>query len=70
MGEKVVAVVQLELGVDASGALASEIIQFARSGLSGVKTPRQVDFVEQLPRHETGKLYKRLIRDQYWEGHQ
>jgi long-chain acyl-CoA synthetase len=22
--------------------------------------------MEQLPRHDTGKLYKRLLRDQYW----
>ena len=28
--------------------------------------PRQFDFVEELPRHATGKLYKRLLRDRYW----
>lgn len=67
MGEQVVAVVQLEKGVEGTPELAEEIVKFARSGLSGVKTPRQVDFVEQLPRHDTGKLYKRLIRDQYWK---
>lgn len=67
MGEKVVAVVQLEEGIDGSDELAEEITRFARSGLSGVKTPRQVDFVESLPRHDTGKLYKRLIREQYWK---
>lgn len=69
MGEKVVAVVQLEKGVIASEILEKDIISFARSGLSGVKTPRQVDFVDQLPRHDTGKLYKRLIRDEYWKSH-
>ena len=31
--------------------------------------PRSVDFMEELPRHPTGKLYKRLLRDKYWEGH-
>jgi long-chain acyl-CoA synthetase len=31
-----------------------------------VKSPRQLDFMEELPRHATGKLYKRLIRDAYW----
>ncbi len=31
-----------------------------------MKTPRQIDFMEELPRHQTGKLYKRLVRDSYW----
>jgi long-chain acyl-CoA synthetase len=31
-----------------------------------VKTPRRIDFMQELPRHQTGKLYKRLIRDAYW----
>jgi long-chain acyl-CoA synthetase len=28
-----------------------------------------VDFEAELPRHPTGKLYKRLLRDRYWQGH-
>ena len=39
----------------------------ARAVLKGVKIPRRIDFMEALPRHDTGKLYKRLLRDQYWE---
>ena len=39
---------------------------FARANLSHVKTPRRIDFMDELPRHPTGKLYKRLIRDAYW----
>ena len=35
-----------------------------------VKCPRSVDFAEELPRHPTGKLYKRLLRDKYWAGRQ
>jgi long-chain acyl-CoA synthetase len=31
-----------------------------------VKSPRVIDFMHELPRHQTGKLYKRLIRDAYW----
>ena len=27
---------------------------------------RRIDFREELPRHDTGKLYKRLLRDEYW----
>lgn len=29
--------------------------------------PRSIDFEAELPRHETGKLYKRLLRDRYWQ---
>jgi long-chain acyl-CoA synthetase len=32
-----------------------------------VKCPRSVDFVAELPRQENGKLYKRKLRDTYWE---
>ena len=66
MGEKVVAVVQ-PLDWSAAGeALAEELKAYLRPSLSGVKMPRQIDFREELPRHATGKLYKRLLRDEYW----
>jgi len=66
MGEQVVAVVQPADMAEAGDALAAELIAFCRASLSGVKTPRRIDFVATLPRHDTGKLYKRLIRDAYW----
>jgi len=66
MGEKVVAIIQPMTWSDAGDALADELTSFIRENLSHVKTPRQVDFMEQLPRLDTGKLYKRLIRDKYW----
>ena len=66
MGEQVVAVVQPADMAQAGDALAAELIAFCRASLSGVKTPRRIDFAEQLPRHDTGKLYKRLLRDAYW----
>jgi long-chain acyl-CoA synthetase len=66
MGEKVVAVVQPVDASLAGPALAQELIQFARSRLSHVKVPRQIDFTQELPRHPNGKLYKRLLRDAYW----
>lgn len=66
MGEKVVAVIQpMNLGDD-QVALAEELMTFARANLSHVKSPRRIDFMAELPRHPTGKLYKRLIRDAYW----
>ncbi len=65
-GEEVKAVVQPMDWADAGPDLEAELIAFARAHLSHVKCPRSVDFMEELPRHPTGKLYKRLIRDQYW----
>jgi len=55
-------------GVSPSPELEKELIQFCRDSLADVKCPRSVDFVDELPRHPTGKLYKRLLRDKYWEG--
>ncbi|MEA3019221.1 MAG: long-chain acyl-CoA synthetase [Actinomycetota bacterium] len=69
-GEEVKAVVQPVNMADAGPELERELIAFCRSQLADVKCPRSVDFVEELPRHPTGKLYKRLLRDKYWEGRQ
>ena len=66
MGEEVVAVVQPADWSEAGDDLAAEISAFARANLSHVKAPRRIDFMRELPRHPTGKLYKRLIRDAYW----
>lgn len=67
MGERVVAVVQPANWDDANDDFAAELQAWARTALSGIKVPRQYDFMVELPRHDTGKLYKRLIRDKYWE---
>ena len=66
MGEKVVAVIQPVNWAEAGDDLAAELTEFCRAHLSGVKRPRRIDFMEQLPRHDTGKIYKRLIRDGFW----
>jgi long-chain acyl-CoA synthetase len=68
MGEKVVAVVQPLDWAAAGPDFAHELDDFARRHLSGIKIPRQIDFMRELPRHPTGKLYKRLVRDEYWAG--
>ncbi|MGB6085545.1 AMP-binding protein [Parvibaculum sp.] len=65
-GEEVKAVVQPVNWADAGPALEAELLEFCRSQLSAIKCPRSIDFEEELPRHPTGKLYKRLIRDRYW----
>ncbi|GAA0477919.1 acyl-CoA synthetase [Parasphingorhabdus litoris] len=66
MGEKVVAVIQPMDMADANDDFAQELEVYLRQSLSGVKVPRQIDFRAELPRVPTGKLYKRLLRDEYW----
>ncbi|HEY3889419.1 MAG TPA: acyl-CoA synthetase [Caulobacteraceae bacterium] len=66
MGEQVVAVVQPADWNEAGDDLAAELNAFVRANLSHVKAPRRIDFMRELPRHQTGKLYKRLVRDAYW----
>jgi long-chain acyl-CoA synthetase len=69
MGEEVKAVVQPANGQAPGPDLERELIRFCRQHLAHFKCPRSVDFVDELPRLPTGKLYKRLLRDRYWEGH-
>jgi long-chain acyl-CoA synthetase len=69
-GEEVKAVVQPRDMAAAGPALAETLIAYCRQHLSAVKCPRSVDFEAELPRHPTGKLYKRLLRDRYWVGRQ
>lgn len=65
MGERVVAVVQPMDMAEAGPALAQELSDYLAPQLSRVKMPRQIDFRAELPRELTGKLYKRLLRDEY-----
>jgi acyl-CoA synthetase (AMP-forming)/AMP-acid ligase II len=68
-GEEVKAVVQpvsMPADAEAAGVLERELIRFCREHLADVKCPRSIDFRVELPRHPTGKLYKRLLKDEYW----
>ena len=51
---------------DAGPDLEAELIAFCKENMSSIKSPRTIDFEEELPRHPTGKLYKRLLKDKYW----
>ena len=62
------AVVETSEGVSPSSALAEEILAFCRERLAGFKCPKTIDFTEALPRDPNGKLYKRKLRDPYWQG--
>ena len=65
MGEQVKAVIQLIDHADEGPDMAAELIAYCRDHLSSIKCPKSIDFIEALPRHATGKLYKRLLKDQY-----
>src|SRR5262245_55902462 len=67
-GEEVKPVVQPRDMADAGPAFAEELMAYCRQQLSAIKCPRSIDFEAELPRHPTGKLYKRLLRDRYWQG--
>ena len=65
-GEAVKAIVQPLDGIVPDEDLAEELMAFCVANLSKLKCPKSIDFDPELPRHPTGKLYKRLIRDRYW----
>jgi long-chain acyl-CoA synthetase len=69
LGEEVKAVVQPMPGVVADAAFAQALIAFCAEHLAHMKCPRSIDFTDALPRLPTGKLYKKALRDRYWQGH-
>jgi acyl-CoA synthetase (AMP-forming)/AMP-acid ligase II len=66
-GEEVKAVVQPAHWAEAGPQLEAALIEWCRERLADVKCPRSVEFMAQLPRAETGKLYKKELRAKYWE---
>lgn len=67
-GEEVKAVIQPVSGVEVGDPLRAEIMQFCTERLAKMKLPRSIDFLEELPRDPNGKLYKKHLRDPYWEN--
>jgi len=68
LGEEVKAVVVLaDTGLSRSETEAL-LLAYCREHMATYKCPRSIDFVGELPRQENGKLYKRLLKDQYWAG--
>jgi acyl-coenzyme A synthetase/AMP-(fatty) acid ligase len=70
MGEEVKAVVVPVEGVEPGPELVAELTDYCRQGIAHYKCPRTIDFVDELPRTETGKMQKRKLRDRYWAGHE
>jgi acyl-coenzyme A synthetase/AMP-(fatty) acid ligase len=69
-GERLHAVVQLADGEQPGEALSAKLIDYCRAELATIKCPRSLDFCQQIPRHETGKLYKRLLKAEYVQEQQ
>jgi long-chain acyl-CoA synthetase len=67
MGEAVKAVIEPAPGQEPTDELAAELLDYARSKLAHYMAPRSLDFIVEMPRLPTGKLYKRLLRDTYWQ---
>ena len=67
-GEEVKAVIEPAEGVAVSPELTDEMMRFCVEKMAKYKCPRTIDFVEALPRDPNGKLYKRKLRDPYWQG--
>jgi len=67
-GEEVRTVVQLAPGYRASSLLGHELMEFCRRHLPRYRCPRGIEFAGELPRSESGKLYRRRVRDRFWSG--
>ncbi|MGC5400972.1 acyl-CoA synthetase [Streptomyces sp. DT20] len=67
-GEEVRAVVEAAEGYEADDALAAQILGHCAERLAGYKRPKTLGFITTMPRDPNGKLYKRRLREPYWEG--
>jgi long-chain acyl-CoA synthetase len=65
-GEQVKAIVELVDGAQPGDELTDELIAYCQEHLAHYKCPRTVDFRDHLPRTDTGKIFKRHLRDEYW----
>jgi long-chain acyl-CoA synthetase len=67
-GEEIKAVVEPAPGVDVDDALTERLLAHCAERLAKFKLPRSIDYTDEMPRDPNGKLYKRKLRDPYWEG--
>jgi len=63
-GESVKAFVVLK---DGKTATEEQIINLCKENIASYKKPKSVEFLQQLPKSPTGKILKRVIREQYWK---
>ncbi len=65
MGETLAAAVELQPGATQT---AREIQDWLRQRLASVKVPKRIDFHAALPRQDSGKIFKRQLRDPFWQA--
>ena len=65
LGEAVKAIVEVADGVHADAALVAELTEFLRQRVARYMVPKSIDFIDEMPRLPTGKLYKQALRDRY-----
>ena len=63
-GEAIKAVVALMPGVSAT---EEELISFCKDNIASYKKPKSVDFIDELPKNNYGKILKRELRARYWK---
>ncbi len=67
-GEEIKAVIELRDGFEPGDETTKSIMIFCQENLARQKHPRTIDYTTEMPRDPNGKLYKRKLRDPYWEG--
>jgi long-chain acyl-CoA synthetase len=65
-GEEVKAVVEPQAGEQPGADLAAELLAYLDGRLARFKWPRSIDFIAEMPRDPSGKLYRRKLREPYW----
>jgi acyl-CoA synthetase (AMP-forming)/AMP-acid ligase II len=63
-GETVKAAVSLKKGMTTT---EEEIIEFSKKHLAGYKKPTSVDFIEELPKNQNGKILRKNLKEPYWK---
>ncbi|ABS62427.1 AMP-dependent synthetase and ligase [Parvibaculum lavamentivorans DS-1] len=63
-GESLCAVVQQQPG---AGLSEADVKAFLRERVAGYKVPKRVEFQNDLPREDSGKIFKRKLREPYWQ---
>jgi acetyl-CoA synthetase len=64
-GEIVKAFISLRQGYEPSEQLKTEIARFVKEGLAAHAAPREIDFIEKLPKTRSGKIMRRVLKA--WE---
>ncbi len=69
LGEQIKAVVELREAWEPTESTTVTILEWLKERIARQKLPRSIDYTTEMPRDPNGKLYRRRLRDRYWEGH-